>query len=366
MKKKLTVRVLYLFLVGSVIAGCADLFGPDADGDGDSGSDDGQTLVRFASEEIEGDFMTFWAEEFAVHIEDWSGGAVAIDVYPYGTLPETEWDIVALAQAGTVEYAFADYAWASAHIPEASVFGLHYLWPDERVGEVMDWIIRNGDTMGILEQSFRREGLVPLTIMFEGWQWITSNDEITGFADLEDFQVRIMGSADSMLHDQYTKLGASPVSLPYGDIYSALENNEIDGQVNPLFAIRSMEFYEQQDYFTQIYAEPFVAIPIVNADYFDSLSPSEQEEHRRWWTNAIISAEAWIDTRNENDLNSMLSDRPQMEVNELSGTQLDDFRGAATDSYSVFLDEKGGPNAQEIYDALTSDIEDAKEALNMN
>ncbi len=315
--------------------------------------------ARLASEEIEGDFMTVWAENFSEHMYEWSDGMYQLDVYPYGTLGDAR-DINELAQLGVVEYVFSDFAWIGAFVPEATVFGLHYLWPEERPWEVMDWVVRNGETMEILEESYRREGLVPLSIMFEGWQWITSDDPIRTIDDMQGFDVRIMAS--DMLTEQYLALGASPTPMAYGEVYSGLQTGLIDGQVNPLFAIRSMNFYDVQDYFTQIYAEPFVGIPTINMMFFDTLPEEVQQEHREWWADAVIPAADWINERHETDLEAMLEERPEIEVIEVTGEDQDEFREAAMAAHEKFF-EHGGPNAQAIYDALVSDIEQAKAEL---
>jgi len=315
--------------------------------------------ARLASEEIEGDFMTVWAENFSDHMYDWSDGMYQLDVYPYGTLGDAR-DINELAQLGVVEYVFSDFAWIGAFVPEATVFGLHYLWPEERPWEVKEWVVRNGETMEILEESYRREGLVPLSIMFEGWQWITSDSPIRTIDDMRGFDVRIMAS--DMLNAQYLALGASPTPMAYGEVYSGLQTGLIDGQVNPLFAIRSMNFYEVQDYFTQIYAEVFVGIPTINMVFFDSLPAEVQQEHREWWADAIIPAADWINERHENDLAAMLEDRPEIEVIEVTGEEKERFKEAAMEAHEVFF-ETGGPNAEAIYNALVSDIEQAKAEL---
>ena len=316
--------------------------------------------VRLASEEIEGDFMTVWAENFSEHMYDWSDGMYQLDVYPMGTLGDLR-DINELAQLGVVEYVFSDFAWIGAFVPEAQVFGLHYLWPEERPWEVMEWVVKNGETMDILEESYRREGLVPLSIMFEGWQWMTSNEPIETIDDMQGYDVRIMGS--DMLNEQYLALGASPTPMDYGEVYSGLQTGLIDGQVNPLFAIKSMDFYLEQDYFTQIFAEPFVGIPTINMVFFDSLPEEVQQEHREWWADAVIPAANWINERHESDLNAMLDDRPEIEVNEITGEAQEGFREAAMPSHEVFIEEYGGPNAEAIYNALVSDIEQAMDEL---
>ncbi|WP_093312311.1 TRAP transporter substrate-binding protein DctP [Tindallia californiensis] len=314
---------------------------------------------RLASEEIEGDFMTVWAEYYADHMREVTDGMYDLTVYPFGTLGDTR-DINELAQLGVVEYVFSDYAWISAFVPEAQVLTLHYLWPPEHMPETLDWVIRNGDFMDVLEEAFRRNGLVPLGVLYEGWQTISSNNPIETVDDMQGFKVRVMGSA--MLVENYLAYGADPTPLAYGEIYGGLQTNLIDGQINPIFAIRSMNFYEVQNYLTDIFAEPFTGIPTVNMQYFDSLPPEVQEEMRNYWTDAILPSAEWIDARHEEDLAYMLEARPEMEYHQITGDDLDAFKEASRPVYDKFL-EIGGPQAEEILETLLNDIENAKEAL---
>ncbi|WP_093370829.1 TRAP transporter substrate-binding protein DctP [Tindallia magadiensis] len=314
---------------------------------------------RLASEEIEGDFMTVWAEYYADHMREVTDGMYDLTVYPFGTLGDTR-DINELAQLGVVEYVFSDYAWISAFVPEAQVLTLHYLWPPEHMPETLDWVVRNGDFMDVLEEAFRRNGLVPLGVLYEGWQTISSNNPIETVDDMQGFKVRVMGSA--MLVENYLAYGADPTPLAYGEIYGGLQTNLIDGQINPIFAIRSMNFYEVQNYLTDIFAEPFTGIPTVNMQYFDSLPPEVQEEMRNYWTDAILPSAEWIDARHEEDLAYMLEARPEMEYHQVTGDDLEGFKEASLPVYDKFL-EIGGPQAEEILETLLNDIENAKEAL---
>ncbi len=312
---------------------------------------------RLASAEVEGDFMTVWAENFSDYMHDWSGGDFDLTVYPQGTLGD-ERDINEQAQMGQVEYVFSDYAWSSAFVPEASVFGLHYIWPEENIEEVVQWVVRNGDTMDILEESYRQEDLVPLTVMFEGWQWITSNEPIESMEDLHGVDIRIMDS--SMLNEQYLAYDADPTAIEYGEVYSALQTGLIDAQIQPIFANRSMNFYEVQDYLTNLYAEPFMGIPAVNEEFFDSLPEEAQEEMREWWADAITPAAEWLEERHEEDLEYM--EEEGLEINELSEEQQEEFRERAEEANEEFFD-LGGERAEEIYEALLNDIEQAEEEL---
>ncbi len=374
---KLLVLMLSMLLIGMLIfVGCgngdeesvveAEPENGDENGDenGEAEGNLGDLLpapieARFASEEIEGDFMTVWGENYADHMREVTDGKYDVDVYPYGTLGDTR-DINELAQLGVVEYVFSDFAWISSFVPEAQVLALHYLWPPDHMPETLDWVVRNGDFMDVLEEAFRRNGLVPLSVLYEGWQTISSNRPIESVDDMDGFKVRVMGSA--LLVEDYRAYGAAPTPMAYGEIYGALQTNLIDGQVNPIFAIRSMNFYEVQDYLTDIFAEPFTGIPTVNMQFFDSLPEEIQQEMRNFWIDSILPSAEWIDARHEEDLEAMLDERPDIVYHEITGDELEEFKELAMPVYDEFL-EIGGPQAEEILETLLNDIENAKEAL---
>lgn len=318
--------------------------------------------AKMASEEIEGDFMTVWARNFSEHMEKWSGGKIKINVYPYGTLGATG-DINELAQMGVVQFVFSDHAWISSFVPQAQALALNYLFPPERVPEILDWMARNGKFLPLLEQAFRKRGLVPLSIMFEGWQWISSNKEIKSPGDIKGVKLRLMSS--KMLVENYKAFGASPTPMTYGEVYSGLQMGLIDAQVNPLFAAYSMKFYEVQDYFVLLKSEPFIGIPTVNQQFFDRLPKNVQEEMRRFWIDAIIPAGRWIDERNAADMKKMKAAKPSLKFRVIDNKTMKKFKLQAKTVYPLYR-EIGGDGANEILDALLSDIEKAKKALGIN
>jgi len=322
----------------------------------------GPVKAKLASEEIEGDFMTVWARNFSDHMKKWSDGKIDITVYPYGTLGATG-DINELAQMGVVEYVFSDYAWISSFVPQAQVLALNYLFPTEKVPEVLDWIARNGEFMPLLEKAFRKNGLVPLSVMFEGWQWVTSKKPINSLADMQGTKLRLMSS--KLLVEDYKAYGASPTPMSYGEVYSGLQMGLIDAQVNPLFAIYSMKFYEVQNYVTQLKSEPFVGIPTVNQKFFDGLPQAVQQEMRRFWIDAIIPAGKWITERNASDMEKMKKAKPELKFTVLDDDAIAEFKAQAETIYPEYT-KIGGEGAQAILDALLKDIENAKEALNIN
>jgi tripartite ATP-independent transporter DctP family solute receptor len=315
--------------------------------------------AKLASEEIEGDFMTVWARNFSDHMKKWSGGKIDIEVYPYGTLGNTG-DINELAQMGVVQFVFSDHAWISSFVPQAQALALNYIFPTEKVPEVLDHMAKNGEFMPLLEKAFRQNDLVPLSIMFEGWQWMTSKKPIKSLDDIQGLKLRLMSS--KLLVEGYQAYGAAPTPMSYGEVYSGLQMGLIDAQVNPLFAIYSMKFYEVQDYVTQLKSEPFIGIPTVNQAFFDGLTKEAQAEMRRFWIDAIVPAGNWITERNMSDMEKMKKAKPALKFYTLDDATIAKFKAQAETVYPKYP-EIGGEGAQKVLDALLKDIANAKKAL---
>jgi len=64
---------------------------------------------KMVSEEMEGDYMTYWSQQFADEMSEWSDGQIEITVYPYGTLGEIT-DQIFSTQMGTIQFSMSDYA----------------------------------------------------------------------------------------------------------------------------------------------------------------------------------------------------------------------------------------------------------------
>ena len=347
--KKIVSMLIILMLVVSVAPATAGMYGGKA------------VKAKLASEEIEGDFMTVWARNFSEHMKKWSDGKIDIAVYPYGTLGATG-DINELAQMGVVQFVFSDYAWISSFVPQAQVLALNYLFPTEKVPEILDWMVRKGEFMPLLEKAFRKNDLVPLSIMFEGWQWMSSKKEIKSLDDVKGLKLRLMSS--KLLVEDYQAYGAAPTPMSYGEVYSGLQMGLIDAQVNPLFAIYSMKFYEVQNYLTQLKSEPFLGIPTVNQEFFDGLTKEAQQEMRKFWIDAIIPAGKWITERNASDGEKMKKAKPELKFTVLDDATIATFKAKAETVYPKYT-KIGGEGSQEILDALLKDIENAKKALNV-
>lgn len=77
---------------------------------------------------------------------------------------------------------------------------------------------------------------------------VTRNKQVTSLADLKGLRLR----APSELLSVLKFLGADPVDMPMGDVYSALAKGVLDGVIAPADTLKSLHFAEVAHYFNTI------------------------------------------------------------------------------------------------------------------
>jgi len=72
-------------------------------------------------------------------------------------------------------------------------------------------------------------------------------------------------------------LGGSPVSLPWGEVYSSLRTGMIDSVLTSAESTKNGKFWEVLKYFTNIYYAFPLNMLTINMDYWKSLSKTQQQ-----------------------------------------------------------------------------------------
>ncbi|MFB0610718.1 TRAP transporter substrate-binding protein DctP [Aurantiacibacter poecillastricola] len=116
---------------------------------------------------------------------------------------------------------------------------------------------------------------------------LTSSNRVDSLDDLQGLRIR----APTELLPVLRNLGADPVDLPMGEVYSALAKGVIDGVVAPPETLQSLHFGEVTDYFFDLRI-PRGAYPsrAMDLDVWRSLSDEERailEESIAVWEGAL-------------------------------------------------------------------------------
>jgi tripartite ATP-independent transporter DctP family solute receptor len=245
--------------------------------------------LRISTPAVESDWHAKMLPVFKEELEKRAPGQFDVEIHLNGTLFKQGTEPAAM-QRGNLEMAMISAFDIAKQIPEWSIFTAGYLLRDPEhqakvfasdVGEEMYKLVE--DQMGIKILSVGYLGTRQLNLRGE--------KEIKTPADLAGVKLR-MPSADTWLF-LGEALGANPLPVAFGEIYTALQTGAIDGQDNPLPTVRAAKFYEVTD---QIVLTDHLVDAIflsMAAETWNELTPEQQ-------TAITEAAQAAVAYNNEN------------------------------------------------------------------
>jgi tripartite ATP-independent transporter DctP family solute receptor len=129
-------------------------------------------------------------------------------------------------------------------VPVAAITGVGFAFKDSS----QVWAAVDGALGRHMINAFAKANLVAFDRMWDNGfrQTVSGTKPIKTPQDLEGFKIRVPpGPLSTSL---FKSLGASPVSIPWGETYSALQTRVADGLENPLGGIYFAKMQEVQKY----------------------------------------------------------------------------------------------------------------------
>lgn len=299
-------------------------------------------IWRFAIEETRGSVQDAYAQRFAELVEERTGGEVDVVVYPIGALGTSD-HITEQLHNGTLEFATSSPGHLGKLIPEVQAFLLHFvLSEDSRVNAEA---LKDEELRTFLNDLYAEKGLAFLTAFGEGWMVWTTQNAVRRPEDFAGQRFRVMTSP--LLIASYAAYGASPTPLPYTEVYSGLQLRMIDGQVNPIFAIEEMSFYEVTEYLIFPQHAEFITTVASNPEFLEGLSP----ERRRMVDEIVEQLQTEIyevqSRYNEERLEAIRARRPEMNVIRLTESERAAFRERSWEVRERYI-ELAGSGGREL------------------
>ena len=306
---------------------------------------------RFAIEETSGSVQDAYAQKFKELVEKKSGGKVTVKVYPYGTLGTSD-QLSELLYNGSLQFAMASPGHIGKMIPEVQVLLLHYVFSDDE--EVNKKVLNSPEIKTEFNQLFAEKGFEMLSVFSEGWQVWSANKPIKSPDDFSGVKFRVMTSP--LLMAAYEAYGASSTPLAYSEVYSALQLKMIDGQVNPVFAIEEMSFYEVNDHLIFANQAQFYTTCLTNKKFYEKLTAEEKawvDESIEELSDYIAQTQAQF---NEERLHVIQEKNPGIKVVELTPDEREAFRQASVPVREQF---KGiaGERGAELLETILKEVE---------
>ncbi len=286
------------------------------------------TLHHFLGERApaHSEMLVPWAER----VEELSGGAVEIEIFPSMTLGGRPPELAAQARDGVVDIIWTLNGYTPGLFPRTEVFELPTVFVNDPAATNL--------AMRAMFEEHLAEDYAGLEVMFlhvhagNGFQMV--EDEVRSPADLAGMSLRTPSRSGAWVIEA---LGANPVAMPVPELPQALSRGTVDGALIPWEIIPALRLQEQTDY--QIEGAEMARMGTsvfqvsMNQGTWDSLPADVQAAFR------AASDEAWLE-----------------EVGEL---------WRATDDFGIYLATEAGnthvtlsPEETEVMMAPMADVVD--------
>ncbi len=209
------------------------------------------------------------AELLAKTIDDVTNGAVEVKIFPAGQLYKKDADAINAVRSGSLEGAMVSGAALSLFEPGFELLELPFLITSyAELNAVLDSAVGGKILLGL-----ENVGLKGLVYTPAGSSIILNS--IRPLKDVSDFKgLRLRSSAGKIQIESFKLLGASGITLPFGEVAPALQRGTIDGVYTSVAAAAAGKLGEQAKYATWTKQQFFSPVIILNLDWFKNL-PAE-------------------------------------------------------------------------------------------
>jgi tripartite ATP-independent transporter DctP family solute receptor len=251
-----------------------------------SGNDDaiGAEKIRWRSANVTqvNHPMNKGCEFFIKKIQAKSEGRITIRNYPARQLGDDR-ELFEQVQQGALDMALVSVAPVGSTSNLAAAFQIPFLFED-----FDHWlkVMQSKETADLLD-GFAVNNVKALALYDSGFRHaVTVNKEIHMPADFQGLKFRV---AETPMHIAIFKaLGAAPTPIPYGEIYSSLQNKVIDGLEMDLPAIVMEKHFEVVKFLTLTKHFTWPGIFVVNLKKWNSLSPEDQKLFKECAMEAMV------------------------------------------------------------------------------
>lgn len=267
MKKKATWFLVLVLLLSLVMTGC----GGSSKTAGESKGSQAVTTIKVGHVLAPDHPYTIGLKKFAELMDQKTGGKVKVNVFHSSQLGN-ERDMIEALQLGTQQMALVSTAPLASFTKQFLVFDLPFMFTDyQGAYKVLD-----GPIGGEMLKSLESQGIVGLTYWENGFRHVTNSRQlIQKPEDLAGLKIRLMENPIHM--DTFKAMGANPLPMAFGELFTALQQGTIDAQENPVPIIWTSRFYEVQKYAT-LTGHFYAAAPLlVSKKFYDGL-PADQQK----------------------------------------------------------------------------------------
>ena len=310
-----------------------------------------ETTWNFACSTTETSTWADGGRKFGELMEKATGGKVKVNIYAADQLTNGNQSegIQALMNGDPVQISMHSNLIYSAFDPRFNVVSLPFIYDsvedadakfDGEAGEKMKEILSEYGLhcMGIAENGFR--------------ELTNSVREVKSVDDMKNLKVRVAGS--NLLMECYKRWGADATNLNWSETYTALQQNTVEGEENPLPAIDAASVQEVQPYCSMWDAIYDCLFFCINQDIYDGLTPEQQAVVDKAGRMAV-EYERYINRSGANEIMNRWEEKNGVTFTAKEDMDIDSFKEAVEGVDQWFVEElknQGYDDGQELMDAF--------------
>ncbi len=259
-------------------------------------------IIRCAHSLTENDPVHKGFVKFGELLEERTDGRYKVEIYPNGVFG-TDTEITEAVQMGNVDVISCHSATMANFSPIWYVFDLPFAFPTE---ELYDKVV-GGDLGKIVADTTEKDmdNVVVMGIWERGYRCLTCNKPVYSAADMVGVRMRVMENA---LHQGYwLMVGADPATLPWADVYVALQQKAMDAHDNAVSLIVSANLNEVQSNLMLTNHILSSSGILMNADKFNAMSPEDQVIAKECMAEAGVYQDAILRNSVASDIDTLRS-----------------------------------------------------------
>jgi len=290
---------------------------------------EGEIVIKFSHVDAPDSPRGQAAEKFKQLAERGTNGQVRVEIYPDSQLYNEREEIEALQSDAVQMLAPSLSAFGAMGLHAFDLFDLPYIFPSEEILHR----VTDGRIGKSLFRKLSAKGLAGLAFWDNGFKQMSSNKAMHSVADLKGLKIHVHPS--KVLESQIKALGANPQEIPDNEVYTALQQGDLDGAENPVSNFHKQKLYEVQKHLT-ISNHGYVGYAvIVNKKFWDDL-PGDLREMLTLAMNETTDFERDLAQKENDDALEKVTANPATEVYVLSDRERIAWQRALLPVYQEF------------------------------
>lgn len=263
---------------------------------------DGRRIVRIGHNQATDHPTHIGLTAFAEYINEELGDRYVVEVYP-SELLGSQTEMVQLTQTGAIDFVVASNAIMETFSSNYQIFNLPYLFSSaEAYHAAMD----DPEVTDPIFLTTEQAGFIAVTWLDAGTRnFYTVDRPIHSPADLKGLKIRVQQSPTNV--EMMRLLGGTATPMGFGDVYTALQSQIINGAENNELALTSNGHGDVCKYYSYDMHQMVPDIVLGNYAFLEGLSDEERavfdegfriinSVQREAWTSAVEEAKTRAET----------------------------------------------------------------------